>query len=364
MKSSNQVKILFILSSLNINGGTPKKTLDLLKYFKNQAVLYVYDNDHPEYRKDFESSGALIYEGCHHLNLIKHLRNIIQIIDKNGINIVQTHFSMGEILGALVKIFRPKIKLIIAFVGPFSPYGLKKILLNQFYKKADAFIFISEYVRREKVKQFKVIEKKMNVIFFNGAEKRSNDKSESLQLCKISLLDVAGLVEWKNIMVLIETMNILINITKRENYFLYVAGDGPQREDLQEMIINYNLTKHVFLLGYQVNIGHLLDACDIFVHPAYAEGFGIAVAEAMLAEKPIIVANAGALPELIEHEKTGIITDPFNPEEWANAILRLIDNYNHAKNLGRNAKIKAENDFSIQRYAENLDQFYNTLLLK
>ena len=356
------MRILYILSSYNIYGGTPKKTLDLMKHFRERSSLYVYDNSYSEFKELFQATGGNVYEGFHGWNIIKHLRDIIKIVDQNKISIVQTQFSMGETLGLLLKFFRPQIKLMVAFVGPFSPTGFKKWMANKVYKKTDAFVFISKYVKSEKIRQFPVLENRFGKIIFNGTEKRVNDGSETVDLQSISLLDIAGLIGWKNIQVAVKALDILINIQGLRNIFFYVAGEGPMRKELENMITKFNLNDHIFLLGYQKNVGALIDACDIFVHPAYAEGFGIAVAEAMMAEKPIIVANAGALPELIEHEKSGLVIDPFDPQKWADAVVTLLDNQDYAKNLAQNAKARAMADFSREKFVTGYNNFYESLV--
>ena len=182
------------------------------------------------------------------------------------------------------------------------------------YKNIDAFVFVSEYVKTEKIKTFPVLEFKTSKVIYNGTALRKNIGNDKVKMRSISMLDIAGLVDWKNAEILLKTMIKLSNIYRKIH--LYIAGDGPIKSRLEDIIRSNNLEDNVFLLGYRSNIGGLLSQCDIFVHPAYQEGFGIAVAEAMMAEKPIIVANAGALPELIENEKTGLIVDPFNDEEW------------------------------------------------
>ena len=102
----------------------------------------------------------------------------------------------------------------------------------------------------------------------------------------------------------------------------------------------------------------------MFVHPSYAEGFGIVIPEAMLAEKPIIVSNAGALPELIENEVSGLVVEPHNAEQWADAILRIIDNPQLAEKLAHNGKDRAIKKFSKEKYTVNYEKLYKELLIK
>ncbi len=92
------------------------------------------------------------------------------------------------------------------------------------------------------------------------------------------------------------------------------------------------------------------------------QGFGIVIPEAMLAAKPIIASNAGALPELIEHGKTGLIVDPYSPQEWADAIIKLKQNKQLSNSLSFNAKTKAEHIFTIENYVKNYEILYNELI--
>ncbi len=357
------MKILYIMSSYNIYGGTPKKTLDLMKSFKENSSLYVYSNQYLEFKELFERTNARIDEGNHGRNILLHIKKLLKIIDRDNINIVQTQFSMGETLGYFIKLLRPHIKLIVAFVGPFEPQGIKKFIVKQIYKKVDSFVFISEYVKKKKISQFPILNEKKSTIIFNGTSLRAITDEEYPKLKHPALLDVAGLVDWKNIDILVEAINIIVNKLSKQDIYLYIAGDGLERENLELKIEKYSLGEHIFLLGYQKNIGALLEECDIYVHPAYAEGFGIAVAEAMMAAKPTIVSNAGALPELIERDnKSGLIVEQSDINAWADAILKLIDDKEYAQALGEGARKRAQEEFSIEKYTSNYHNLYLSLL--
>ncbi|MEA1955094.1 MAG: glycosyltransferase family 4 protein [Campylobacterota bacterium] len=359
------MKILYIVPSFNIYGGTPKKTLDLMKSFKENSAIYIYSNQYLEFKTLFEETGGKVFIGNFGRNFFKHLRFLLKILDEQKIDIVQTQFSAGETLGYLIKLFRPKIKLIIAFVGVPEPLGIKKFIVSQFYKKADRFVFISEYVKREKILQFPIINKKESKVIFNGTQLRPITKDAYPKLSHISLLSISGLIALKNINILVEAMNIIVNDLQNKEVYLYVAGDGEERNNLEEKIKKYSLEKNVFLLGYQKNIGALLDECDIFLHPCYAEGFGIAVAEAMMAAKPIIASNEGAMPELIiQGEEVGILVDKFDAQAWAISIMKLIENQKYASKLGSNAKVRAENEFSKENFVSNYKNFYSSLMEK
>ena len=127
-------------------------------------------------------------------------------------------------------------------------------------------------------------------------------------------------------------------------------------------MLNYKLNNNIFFLGYQRNIGGLLRSCDVFTHPCYSEAFGIVIAEAMLAKKPIIVSNAGALPELIENNKTGLTVDASNPDAWADSVQKLIANSKLCEQLSQSAYEKAKHSFSIDLFVSNYRKLYQSVL--
>ena len=160
----------------------------------------------------------------------------------------------------------------------------------------------------------------------------------------------------------IDTIEILVK--RGRKIHLYIVGDGPLKMTLLQKIENKKLNNYIHILGYRTDIEELLRVCDIFVHPCYKEGFGIAVVEAMISEKPVIVANAGALPELIENGKSGLVVEPFDVNAWAEAILLLLKDKEMACELGSNAKKKAQHEFSIDKYVNNYQELYKSLLGK
>lgn len=351
------------MNNSNIFGGTPKKTIDLLTHFKNDGSIYFYskNDDFKEHLIHFESTGANILKGNFGWNFYKHLKVLISHIDKNNIKIVHAQFNMGEVLSILIKLIRPNIKIVISFVLPFSDKKKYKRIISKFvYHFVDGVIFVSNYVRSEKTKQFPILKSKKNKVIYNGVSKRDVHKKVKHNNT-INLLDVAGLVNWKNLDVVIKAVKILKKKYQITNVRLNIAGDGPERKRLQKLINDNELSNNITILGYTKNIGDLLYESDIFVHPAYAEAFGIAVPEAMLAKKPIIVSNSGALPELIDNNINGLVVDPHSPNDWAKAIYFLIKNKKIASEFTALAFHKASKEFCVTKFINNYKMFYKSI---
>ena len=354
--------ILYILSSYNRFSGTPKKTFDLIKYSENNSYLYVWTTKCiAEFKESFETITEQIFEGDYGRNIIKHIKKIINIIDEHQIEIIQTQFFFGELLAGFVKQFRPKVKLIVTFEGSMSAGFVKRTIQKVIYKKVDAFIYISKYVKEEKEKIFPLLKKANASVIYNGTTKLKVDENLDTKPKEyFSLLSVSSLISIKNIDVLIDMMQLLA-IDKQKDIHLFIAGDGAQKKELEQKVRIKKIEKNIHFLGRQKAIGNLLETVDVLVHPCYIEGFGLSVVEAMMAKKPVIVSNSGALPEIVTHKKTGLLVHPFQAEDWQKAILELKKNKELASELAKNGKIKAEQDFSIKTFANNYNLFYQNL---
>jgi glycosyltransferase involved in cell wall biosynthesis len=354
--------ILYILSSYNRFSGTPKKTFDLIEHSANNSFLYVWSTAFSnEFKESFETITKQIFEGDYGRNIIKHIKKIINIIDENQIEILQTQFFFGELLAGFIKKSRSKVKLVVTFEGAMSAGYIKRTIQKVIYKKVDAFIYISKYVKEEKEKVFPQLKQANTSVIYNGTNKLKIDKNlDTTPKEYFSLLSVSSLISIKNIDVLIDMMQLLA-IDKQKDIHLFIVGDGAQKKELEQQVRTKKIEKNVHFLGRQKGIGNLLENANVLVHPCSIEGFGLSVVEAMMAEKPVIVSNSGALPEIIEHRKTGFLVNPFKAEDWQKAILEIKKNKELANELAKNGRIKAEQDFSIKSFADNYNLFYQNL---
>jgi glycosyltransferase involved in cell wall biosynthesis len=107
----------------------------------------------------------------------------------------------------------------------------------------------------------------------------------------------------------------------------------------------------VHFAGARSDVRELLATIEIYAHPAVGEGFGIAVVEAMLAGLPVVAANAGALPELIDDMRTGLLCAPDDAADLAACLRRLLDDPDLRSALGRAARETARSRFTPEAYA-------------
>ena len=130
---------------------------------------------------------------------------------------------------------------------------------------------------------------------------------------------IANLYPTKGIEILLEA----VPYTDPRLTFI-IIGDGPLREHIRERIGELNLERRVFLAGLLPDARRYLPAFDLFVLPSRKEGFPWSVLEAMAAKIPVVATRVGAIPEMFEHEVSGLVVEPDDPTALAKAITRLI----------------------------------------
>jgi glycosyltransferase involved in cell wall biosynthesis len=138
------------------------------------------------------------------------------------------------------------------------------------------------------------------------------------------LLFVGRLVPEKGLDVLIAALpNIL---SSGVNAKIVVVGEGPQREQYQQMANDYGLGHKIRFVGYidDWTLRALYRVSDATVVPSKFEPFGIVALEAMAARCPLVVSAVGGLNEIVDHEHTGLKVPVNNPDALAWAIMRII----------------------------------------
>ncbi len=104
----------------------------------------------------------------------------------------------------------------------------------------------------------------------------------------------------------------------------YIVGDGAQRDEIEAQIKVNNLTEDVIIVGYKENPYPYIKACDVFVHPAYEESFGLAILEALILEKTVVSTKTMGAEEVLNNGEFGFLV-PINSQAIADAIVEIAD---------------------------------------
>ncbi|MGO8746019.1 MAG: glycosyltransferase family 4 protein [Thermoguttaceae bacterium] len=109
-------------------------------------------------------------------------------------------------------------------------------------------------------------------------------------------------------------------------------------------------------------VNRCLQNADLFVAPSLYESFGLVFLEAMRWGTPVIGTRAGAIPEIVEHGKTGLLAAPHSPGELAEAMITLLKDSARRRGLGEAGRRRVETHFSVARMARQVDSLYRDVV--
>jgi len=187
----------------------------------------------------------------------------------------------------------------------------------------------------------------------NSAKALNCDIKEELGLKKKKIvLTLSRLVERKGID---KTMEAVALVRQEIPDIVYViAGDGPYRDTLEELMKKLHLQDNIVFTGYvsEDKKAYYYNAADVYIMPnreienGDVEGFGIVFLEANAYRKPVIGGRSGGVIDAIIDGKTGLLVNPTDTKEIASAIIRLLSNEDYATQLGFQGRKRVERDFN------------------
>jgi phosphatidylinositol alpha-1,6-mannosyltransferase len=153
-------------------------------------------------------------------------------------------------------------------------------------------------------------------------------------------------------------------IKKVPNVIYLICGKGPHKKKLISLVNKNNLSDYVKFLGQlpQEDLTAYYQLCDVFIMPSRqlpngdVEGFGIVFIEANLFGKPVIGGRSGGIPEAILDGQTGVLVNPIDIINIADAAIQLLTDKTLSQRLGQQGQIRARNDFDWKIQTEKIKE--------
>lgn len=170
---------------------------------------------------------------------------------------------------------------------------------------------------------------------------------------------IANLYPTKGLDVLIRAFG---ETTFPEPARLVIIGEGPERPNLERLIIELGQNDRAMLAGAIPDAARLLHAFDIFVLPSRKEGLPYALLEAMAAGLPMVATAIGGVPEIIEHQKNGLLVPPDDAAALGQTLRTLSENDSLRARIGEAARRTFENACRIEQMLSATRAVYASLL--
>jgi glycosyltransferase involved in cell wall biosynthesis len=139
-----------------------------------------------------------------------------------------------------------------------------------------------------------------------------------------------------------------------------LAGKGPERERLQGLAAELGIEDRVMLPGFVPDARTWMAMYDVFAVPSRSEGMPLALIEAMLASRPVVVTAIGGMPDVVIEGETGLVVPPEDPDALAEALRTLFDGGNRAA-MGARGRARAREEFSLDHMVRSYESLYDEL---
>jgi len=173
---------------------------------------------------------------------------------------------------------------------------------------------------------------------------------------KRTITTVAHLRPGKGLDVLMEAASLLRRSFPDISF--RIVGDGTLRAPLQAQSRALGLDAHVEFVGHATDVSSHLHRSSLFAFPSLMEAAPNAVFEAMAAGLPVVASAVGGIPELIEHERNGLLVPPGRASDLAAALERLLLDEPFAQRLGAAARNTIETRFSFEQMVAAFERVY------
>lgn len=248
-------------------------------------------------------------------------------------------------------------KLVLLF-GPVLSLAEKS-----YYTNSRHYITVSEWAKRTMVREKRVDPDKIRVIYIGvDSNKFSPDRKREAREIYSDLLDVekpkvlylSRMATRKGIGLLLRAVPKILE--KVDVHFIF-AGAGKRPD--------FNIPKQSYTYLGPVPHDHpplLYSSSDVFVLPSLYENFPACILEAMASECAVVSTNICGIPEMIRQDENGLMIPPNDADEISRAIVRLVEDDDLRKRIGRRARMDVTQTFSWKRSSETTREFYEEVI--
>jgi glycosyltransferase involved in cell wall biosynthesis len=364
------VRVLHVMRDLFAKGGTPRKCLCLARESDPREVRHdflLFNDTEDSLAAAVEALGSTVLRsrrtGQWDVRLVS---DVVRAVDLLESDVVSTHFARADIYGCLGGTLarRPVVKNIHGIVwNESASIKLAQVLDSSLARWRFAVVCNSQATLDAARNRGPMVNP---IVVHNGVDSLSGlvEPSDRLRLRGELGIPVGAFV-FGHIggLIPIREQNLLVEAAaslamRGDRAHCVIVGDGPSRGALESLAHTLGITARVHLVSYRDDVAAVLSVMDAYVNMCGAEGFGIAVVEAMGLGIPVILADAGAHPELIDDGISGLLVPAGALAPLVRALERLSGDSNERARMGAAGRLVAHTRFGMTRYADLLNAVY------
>jgi glycosyltransferase involved in cell wall biosynthesis len=293
---------------------------------------------------------------------------IVQVLRNERPDVFHAHLpvplSAKYPLAAAILARVPAVLATVQLVGPFKIDRSNMLQLRLLAAGVDRYLAVSQDIKQELVRRLQWPAQKIEVVYnavrLDRFDPNRADRDLPGDLAgkrkRPVVLTVARLDEQKGHPVLLRAAAQLPDV------LFLLAGEGPNRESLEQLARTLGVADRVVFLGHRSDVPELLRACDVFALPSLYEGSSLATLEAMASGSAVVSSAIPGTDELISDGESGLLVPPNDPAALAGALRRVLGDAELRAELGRQARARVERDFTAEAMTRKVVAVYDELL--
>lgn len=150
-------------------------------------------------------------------------------------------------------------------------------------------------------------------------------------------------------------------VKRRADTDLLLAGDGPQRQEMERLSHHLEIDSRVHFLGMQPEVQPVLQISDVFCLTSLSEAASLTILEAMASGIPVVATDVGGNPEMIENGVEGLLVPRGDPSAVASAMTMILEDRSLRERMAKAGPERVRKEFQLERTVENYWQLYKRL---
>ncbi len=291
---------------------------------------------------------------------------LVIFLKNKKFDIVNTHSGIDSWIGGIAARFAG-VPLLVRTRHLNIP--LRRNLVNFIHYLPNMYITCGENMRNNLVTQCGFPENKVISIptgvsldFFVIRKNKEAKMKYGLDMNSTVVVNVGILRSVKGHEVTLKAVKTVVDSIPNAKFL--IIGDGPRKKELENIAHDLGISKHVVFTGFVENIPEIYSFSDVAILSSWSEGLPQSLLQAMATGIPVVATKVGGVPEVVNHEETGILLEPGDHEALAEGIIRILTNPDLSLQCTKRAKDLVIQKHSVKLMIDKIESIYENLLLR
>ncbi len=357
-------KVLIVTDEMEV-GGSQRQITNLLTAINQTRIepVLLYFREHSFLVDQIRASGVRV----HYLPKsgkvdLGFLLSLIRFLKTERFDIIHAYSFTAELWIALARLAAGRVPFISSIRGKYDEYAWWQWRIKGWVTRQSALVISNSKMAATFAYERMGLSGEDCEIAYNGVRAAEDglplpDDLAELRASHAWVLTFVGrLGAEKNVPCLLRAAQRLQQ-DECKSSVIWLVGDGGERAKLEAMATDLGL-RHVHFLGERHDVDAILEHSDATVLPSFWEGLSNALLEAMAAGKPVIASAVGGSPEIVHHERNGLLFPSDDDQALATAVQRLANDSALSATLGMVGRAMIAERFSVTAMVSQHEGFY------